>query len=222
MAMCGECGAELRHGDRFCTQCAAPVPGRLPGRPHLPAVLAVAVVAVLLTTVAATAWYSSDGRADPAPGPSAAPGPVSAAAPAGDPPPADAGLVRPPADPTEELAAHVVADRPAAEALVDTWSPQISSKAEGLAVNGVVYDASRILAEFRAARQRYGAILVRSDDFSTFRKAGYWVVLVPPGFTSPEAANSWCLTNGFAPDDCFAKRLSHVDGPEGNTLFWRR
>jgi hypothetical protein len=99
--------------------------------------------------------------------------------------------------------------------------PQISSKAVGMEVNGAVYDADRILQDFQDANRRYDAFLVRSDDYSTFQRSGYWVLLVPQRFTDGRAANSWCVANGFSPDGCFAKRLSHTEAPDGNTLHWR-
>jgi hypothetical protein len=223
MAPCLQCGATLHPGDRFCTQCGATVPEQ-PRRTRIPVALSVAVVAVFLAAVAGAAWYALGGRIGAVAAAPAAPSPAPAVGEVDPPPPtqpgADPSSGAP--DPAEALAAQAAADRPAADASVGSWLPQISSKADGLTVNGVVYDNARILAEFRDARQQYEAILVRSDDFSTFRNAGYWVVLVPQRFTTPQAANSWCATHGFAPADCFAKRLSHTDGPEGNTVQWRR
>jgi hypothetical protein len=122
-----------------------------------------------------------------------------------------------PIDDADRLAAQVAADRATAEGAVGSWLPQVSSKVAGLEVAGVVYDDGRILREFRAARDRFGAILVRSGDYSSFGRSGLWVTLVPQRFTDAEAANGWCDAQGFAADDCFAKRLSHTDGPQGST-----
>jgi serine/threonine-protein kinase len=43
------------------------------------------------------------------------------------------------------------------------------------------------------------------------------VTLAAEPFDTAEAANAWCVTQALAPGDCFAKRLSHSDGPSGNT-----
>lgn len=139
----------------------------------------------------------------------------SAAAPVPSPP----TRTQPPApiDDAQRLAAQVAADRAAAEDAVGSWLPQVSSKVAGLEVAGVVYDDALILREFRAARDRYGAILVRSADYSSFGRSGLWVTLVPQRFSDADAANGWCDAQGFAADDCFAKRLSHTDGPQGST-----
>ncbi len=40
----------------------------------------------------------------------------------------------------------------------------------------------------------------------------------PGSSTNSRDVNSWCATNGFSPDGCFAKRLSHTETPDGNTL----
>jgi hypothetical protein len=220
MTSCARCGAALDPDDGFCTQCGAaadPAPPRARSGFPLPAVAAVAVA--LIAAAGTAAWYvlpqptaPSAASAPSSEGP--APAPASASGSAGSPGPGVA------ADPAAALAAQVDADRSRAEESVGYWVPQISSKAVGTEVGSVVYDAPRILAEFRDANRAYGAFLVRSDDYSTFQRSGYWVTLVPQRFADGRAANSWCVTNGFSRDDCFAKRLSHTDPPEGNTLRW--
>ena len=128
---------------------------------------------------------------------------------------------RPPtvaASAAEMLAEQVAADRSVAESLVDRWVPQIGSKAVGTAVGGTVYDEELIWEQYRAARSAFpAAVLVRSDDYTSFRRTGYWVVLVAAPQPSADAVNLWCASTGLTRDDCFAKRLSHTDGPEGNT-----
>jgi hypothetical protein len=220
---CTTCGAGLRPGDPFCPYCATPVaPPARPRNGVAAAVLAVVVVVGLLVGAAGAAWYVLHRRTDV---PVAAGGSTTApSASAGDrtlPRPTQAPAPRPTsteaADPGAALDAQAATDRAAAEASVGYWLPQISSKVAGLEVDGVVYDDARILSEFRAAQQRYGAILVRSGDYSTFQRPGLWVVLVPQRNADAAAANAWCDSQGFAAGDCYAKRLSHTDGPSGNT-----
>jgi hypothetical protein len=38
-------------------------------------------------------------------------------------------------------------------------------------------------------------------------------------FPTAEEANTWCDTNRFAPQDCFAKKLSHTGVVEGSTRY---
>lgn len=135
-----------------------------------------------------------------------------------------AGTTTPPGslsagDPSAALQQQVGNDRSRAEGLVGRWVPQIGSKAPGLVVNGRTFDESSILADFTVSRSRFPqALLVRSDDFTSFRRGGFWVTLVAQPFATAQDANAWCDQQGLLRDDCFAKRLSHTEGPEGNSL----
>jgi hypothetical protein len=121
-------------------------------------------------------------------------------------------------DPATELEQEAANDSAAAESLVGTWVPQLSSKRKGLVVNGKTFDDTQIWNDFQRSRNTHSnAILLRSDDFSSFRQPGYWVTVVAERFPTPDAANTWCGEQGYAAEDCFAKRLSHTDGPAGNT-----
>ena len=100
-----------------------------------------------------------------------------------------------------------------------SWVPQISSKAVGTVVDGRTFDEAAIVAEIEAAKARYPqAVVVRSDDYTSFRRPGFWVTLVAAPSSGPDGVNSWCDASGLGRDDCFAKRLSHSDGPAGNTV----
>jgi len=103
-------------------------------------------------------------------------------------------------------------------ALVGKWVPQLSSKREGDVVDGTRYDAAAVLADFNGWKARVpSSVLTRSERFTSFRGQDYWVTLAAEPFDTAEAANAWCDTEGLAPGDCFAKRLSHTEGPGGNT-----
>lgn len=123
------------------------------------------------------------------------------------------------ADAQVALTARAAADQPIVDSLVGYWVPQISSKAPGLVVNGITYDDSRILTEYRTTlRAHTGAVLLRSEDYTSFSRAGFWVIVVAQPYATPDEANEWCDHNDFPPADCFAKRLSHTAGPQGNTV----
>lgn len=105
------------------------------------------------------------------------------------------------------------------DSIVGYWVPQISSKSPGLVVDGVPYDEAQIWHDFRVAAAAYPDVaLLRSDDYSSFQRGGFWVTIIATPFTTAEQANAWCDAYGFSPDDCFAKRLSHDEGPQGNTV----
>jgi serine/threonine-protein kinase len=180
------------------------------------ATAALAVVAVIGVVVGVI--YLMPRRADISSVPAGssrvdAPAPATAGSPAPRTTPA-------PVSPRVALDALVDSDRVTAERLVGSWVPQISSKEVGTVVDGRTYDEAAILADIRTAKARHPqAVVVRSDTYTSFRRPGFWVTLVATPFPSPDGALSWCDTNGLGPDDCFAKRLSHSDGPTGNTVL---
>lgn len=109
-------------------------------------------------------------------------------------------------------------DAATVESLVGKWIPQLSSKREGDVVEGTRHDAAAVLADFRSWQERVpSSVLTRSERFTSFRGQNYWVTLAAEAFDTPEDANAWCDAQGLAPGDCFAKRLSHSEGPSGNT-----
>ena len=122
-------------------------------------------------------------------------------------------------DPVAALTRQAAQDRSRVETFVGQWIPQISAKAPGLVVDGRTFDDAAVLADVIASRDRFPqALLLRSDDYTSFRRGGFWVTVVGTSFPTPQAANAWCDQHGLAPDDCFAKRLSHTEGPQGNTV----
>jgi serine/threonine-protein kinase len=120
--------------------------------------------------------------------------------------------------PADELQRRLDGDTATVESLVGKWIPQLSSKREGDVVGGTRYDAAAVLADFRSWQERVpSSVLTRSERFTSFRGQDYWVTLAAEPFDTAEAANAWCDSKGLPPGDCFAKRLSHSEGPGGNT-----
>lgn len=125
-----------------------------------------------------------------------------------------------PADAVRALETLRDADAGAAEALVGSWSPQLSAKKDGLVVDGRTYDDAMILADHQRLRtQQPTAILVWSGDYTSFRGDDFWVTLVNRPFSSSSAANAWCERAGFGPDNCYAKRLTHTGEYGANTAL---
>ncbi|MEU4252027.1 hypothetical protein AB0F15_31870 [Amycolatopsis sp. NPDC026612] len=122
-------------------------------------------------------------------------------------------------DPGVALQQQAESDAAGVEALAGQWVPQLSSKAVGTRDNGTVYDNASILDHYRTLKNTYPTVLLlRSDSFSTFKRKGFWVVVVPEPAGTGAAANSWCDTHGIDANNCFAKLLSHTAGSEGATL----
>ncbi len=124
-----------------------------------------------------------------------------------------------PTDPDSALQQEADTDSPTADSLVGAWIPQVSSKKVGLVADGITYDDAAIWADFQQSKNAHSdAILVRSAAYTSFRLPDYWVTVIAERFATATDANSWCSQNGYGVNDCFAKRLSHTDGPPGNTV----
>jgi hypothetical protein len=112
------------------------------------------------------------------------------------------------------------ADRQQVEALVGYWIPQLSSKTVGTRADGIIYGYDEILFHFNGLKARYPrALLLRSNDYTSFDLSDYWVVVVPAKYVDGMTVNSWCNTEGIDRDNCFAKLLRHVGGSQGTTLL---
>ena len=111
-------------------------------------------------------------------------------------------------------------DEPTAAELEGFWTPQLSSKDDGTAADGITYSYGTILEEHLRLRQLFaepGVRLVNSTDWGSFEAPNYWVTLVDMPSPRPSAALAFCRDEGFDSDHCYAKRLMR-DGPaSGNT-----
>lgn len=193
MTPCHECGHVGDPAAGFCIVCgAAPQPPAVPVPAAPPSVhsrltafgVLGATVAVLAAIAGVTlvAPPTTAGRpaADVNHRPPTAATPtttvgatsVTTSPPSSEPTDADTALV--------ELNRQLDADRPAVEALVGQWVPQLSAKRPGLVAKGVRYDHVAILRDFRSTRARYpGALLLFSGEYSSFRHGDFWITVVP-------------------------------------------
>lgn len=216
MTECGKCHAQLRPGISYCTNCGTRVPAPVVvpvRREGVRPVFVVAALSVLLVVAAVVAVQ----RYQPPPTTGA---PVAQHLQTTTEPQTTTTTVSvDPADQARQaLARQVARDRAAAETLVGHWVPQLSSKRLGIVVQGVPHGHLEIWQDFQLMVSRYpGAILLWSGDFSTFSANDFWVTVMPLTYPTGEAANSWCDQRGIDRDNCYAKLLSHVDGPNGTT-----
>ena len=123
-----------------------------------------------------------------------------------------------PADPTEALEQIRAQDAPVVDTLADSWVPQLSTRPAGTqSADRTAMDAA-ILAGHDALRNQHpGAVLLRSTDWNYDGR--FWITVMNERFPTAEEANTWCDTNRFAPQDCFAKKLSHTGVVEGSTRY---
>jgi hypothetical protein len=106
------------------------------------------------------------------------------------------------------------------EGAANHWVPQVSSKRAGLVIDGRKFTNADVLRDHLQFRQRFsGARLLYSGQWSTFRDDDWWVTVVGPSWFYPEDANRWCDQQNFGVDDCFAKFVSSLFGPEHTTVY---
>ncbi|EHB48714.1 hypothetical protein MycrhDRAFT_5555 [Mycolicibacterium rhodesiae JS60] len=105
--------------------------------------------------------------------------------------------------------------------LVNQWQPQLSSKYPGLHADGITWSASDIVREHMELRQRFPqSRLVWSPEWSVYRSdPQWWITLSGIPFSTGDAANGWCTSQGFDRDHCYAKMLSHTLGTSDTTQF---
>ena len=101
----------------------------------------------------------------------------------------------------------------------DLWVPQLASKRPGVVDEGHTWDNALTLAEHLRLRQRYGAKLLWSGDWSTFSAPDFWVTIAPITYASASGALAWCAYQGFDRDHCYAKLISRTHGVKGSTAF---
>ena len=193
-----------------------PTPRRRPW--SLPLWVSVAVLAIVVIVVAATSFggKSSTGTGDGS-GPTPAPtGPTATSPTITQEAPSSAA---PSESPAQYLQDQAASDQDDVEArLVGAWVPQISSKNEGLDVGGHIFTEQDVADDHRQLRSEYPDVrLVWSGDYSSFKGQNFWVTIVGIPFSTADEANAWCDAQNLTADQCFAKRLSHTEGPQGNT-----
>jgi hypothetical protein len=126
------------------------------------------------------------------------------------------------ADATEALEQIRAQDAPGVETLADSWVAQLSARPAGTqsADRTAMDAATAILAGHNALRKQHpGAVLLRSTDWNY--DGQFWITVMNVRFPTAEGANTWCDTNRFPPQDCFAKKLSHSGVVEGSARYRR-
>jgi serine/threonine protein kinase len=178
------------------------------------AVVVIALVAVMLA-------LSSENNPAPSSAPAITSTPATPAmTPDSSTPPTTSDTPAPPLDPTQQLQAQKDQDAPAAARVVDQWIPQLSSKHATEpwtddTEDNLVYDPAQILLENQQLRQKYGAILLWSGDWTTYDHSDYWVTVVPTTYPDSDSVLNWCRSVGRDTDHCSAQKISKTLGPDG-------
>ncbi|OBJ62341.1 serine/threonine-protein kinase [Mycobacterium sp. 1423905.2] len=123
-------------------------------------------------------------------------------------------------DPEQQLHQIASGDRSfVTTRLADRWVPQLSAKRPGVVEGGVVWDNAMALQEHLQLRQRYGARLLWSGDWSTFTAPNFWVSIAGITFQDSAGALAWCRSQGFDRDHCIAKIISTSRPVAGSTAY---
>ncbi|OSC41896.1 hypothetical protein B8W66_07330 [Mycobacterium decipiens] len=76
-----------------------------------------------------------------------------------------------------------------------------------------------MLQEHLQLRQRYGARLLWSGDWSTFSAPKFWVTVADITFPNSTGALAWCRNQGIDRDHCIAKIISTTRPVAGSTAY---
>ncbi|WP_344337652.1 hypothetical protein [Brevibacterium salitolerans] len=125
----------------------------------------------------------------------------------------------PPPSPAEQLESYAEEGTRTAEGeLAETWVVQLSAKKPGLEANGKTWSEEDILEEFEENKRRYpDAVLLWSGDWQSFKMGNFWITVLAEPYSDPEDALAECTNLGIDRDNCYAKKLSKVSGPEKTT-----
>ncbi|MFY2788554.1 hypothetical protein [Rhodococcus sp. MALMAid1271] len=101
----------------------------------------------------------------------------------------------------------------------ERWVPQLSSKRNGLVAEGITWNSSEILRDHLELRSRFPQVkLMWSAEWNVFSYDDFWVTIAGIEFSTPDAANNWCSSNGLSRDNCLAKLVSETHPVEGSTV----
>ena len=123
-------------------------------------------------------------------------------------------------DPTAALEQIRAQDAPVVETLAESWVAQLSTRPAGTQPADRAGTDAAILAGHETLRKQHpGAVLLRSKDWNY--DGQFWITVMNERFPTAQDANTWCNTHQFAPQDCFAKKLSHSGVVEGSARYRR-
>ena len=125
-----------------------------------------------------------------------------------------------PNDPTAALEQIRTQDAPIVETLAESWVAQLSTRPAGTpSADQTATDAAILAGHDTLRKQHPGAVLLRSTDWNYDGRL--WITVMNERFPTAEEANTWCDRHRFAPQDCFAKKLSHSGVVEGSARYRR-
>lgn len=195
-------------------------------RPAMGPMLFLVAGALLIVALMVGGVVLLEQRNRNAPEPMTLPDPTTAATEGAAPDPQSAPEVAPPGSvPDTEAEALTELERIREETLDssfdrlnDSWVTQLSAKQVGLRAEGKTWTNRDILESYQQYQAQYPeALLLWSGDWSTFQMSDFWVVVLDRPYREADDALEFCAQEDLSRDDCFARKLSDTDDPEGST-----
>lgn len=105
---------------------------------------------------------------------------------------------------------QVAQDKSKASAFMSTYTTQLSSKRQGMVIDGKTWSCRDILAHFITLRDKHpNVLLIWSGDWPTYdaNPTKYYVIISGESFGSTDDAWNWCQSNGYGQVDCLPVNL---------------
>ncbi|WP_238567629.1 hypothetical protein [Bifidobacterium stellenboschense] len=105
---------------------------------------------------------------------------------------------------------QVAQDKSKASAFMSTYTTQLSSKRQGMVIDGKTWSCRDILAHFITLRDKHpNVLLIWSGDWPTYdaNPTKYYVIISGESFGSTDDAWNWCHSNGYGQVDCLPVNL---------------
>ncbi|WP_241677069.1 hypothetical protein [Bifidobacterium jacchi] len=106
---------------------------------------------------------------------------------------------------------QVSQDKSKASDFVSTTTTQLSSKRQGMVVDGKTWSCRDILAQFITLRDKHpNSLLIWSGDWPNYdsNSTKYYVILSGESFDSTDDAWNWCHSNNYGFVDCYPVNLN--------------
>ncbi|GAB3563690.1 flagellar basal body-associated FliL family protein [Spelaeicoccus albus] len=196
-------------------------PGREPRASRRTLIIAAVIVLVLLA--GGSGWAigtfggDGDGHAE-----AASPATTSSTESAGETPTTSSKAPKPTTTPksaSAKLRKVVKDDRATAKSeLNNKWVPQVGSKRTGMKVGDTTWTNKKIWRSFEKTKDKYpDALLLRSEDWKSFRLSNFWVTVINKPYDNPDDALDWCRSHHLDGEHCYAKRISNSHGPDSSS-----
>lgn len=100
------------------------------------------------------------------------------------------------------------------------WVVQLSSKKEGLEVDGYTWTDEDIVDHYESIHEQYpDAVLLWSGDWSSYDNSDFWVIVRSEAYPDADSALDFCYDEGFGSDDCMAKHLYKTGAPDDTSEY---